>query len=88
MASIGIIKAGSKTLHLHAFSGEVVDQQKSTYTQVNQINSYQQQVSTTYYNWVFIRAPDGADRSIEIEDKGFQRAPRQQGFDDLGHSRR
>lgn len=71
MASIGTIKAGGKSIHLHAFSGEVVDQQKSTYTQVTQGSNNQQQVSTTYYNKVFIRAPDGSERSIEIQDKGF-----------------
>ncbi|WP_079415458.1 hypothetical protein [Thiomonas intermedia] len=71
MAEIGIITAGGKPIHLHAFSGIVVDQQKSTYTQVNRSNNDQQQVSTTHYNKVFIQAEDGAERSIEIEDKGF-----------------
>lgn len=71
MASIGTIKAGSKTIDLYAFSGEVVDQQKSSHTQVTTHNNNQQQVSTSYYNKIFLRAADGSERSIEIEDKGF-----------------
>lgn len=72
MASIGSVTSGGKTINLHAFSGEVVDQQKSSYTEVSRgNNNYQQQVSTTHYNKIFVRASDGAERSLEIVDAGF-----------------
>jgi hypothetical protein len=72
MAEFGTVNAGSKTIHLYEFSGEVVEQQKSSYTRVtNSSNNYQQQVSTTNYNKIFVRAADGSERSIEIVDSGF-----------------
>ena len=71
MASIGPVSAGSKTINLHAFSGEVVEQQKSSHTEVSRGNNNQQQVSTTHYNKIFVRASDGAERSLEIVDAGF-----------------
>lgn len=72
MASFGSVNAGSKVIDLYAFSGEVVDQQKSSYTEVtNNNNNYQQQVSTTHYNKIFVRAADGSERAIEIVDAGF-----------------
>ena len=71
MASIGPVTAGSKTINLHAFSGEVVEQQKSSHTEVSRANNNQQQVSTTHYNKIFVRASDGAERSLEIVDSGF-----------------
>lgn len=72
MASIGSVTSGSKAINLHAFSGEVVEQQKSSHTEVSRgNNNQQQQVSTTHYNKIFVRAGDGAERSLEIVDSGF-----------------
>ncbi len=72
MAPIGTINAGSNVIHLHALSGEVVDQQKSSYTEVGRgNNNNQQHVTTTHYNKIFVRAPDGAEKAIEIVDSGF-----------------
>ncbi len=72
MAAFGSVTAGSKTINLHAFSGEVVEQQKSSHTEVSRgNNNNQQQVSTTHYNKIFVRAADGAERSLEIVDSGF-----------------
>lgn len=78
MASIGTIKAGRKDVHLYAFSGEVVEQQKSTHTQVTNSgntggfgNNQQTNVYTTHYNNIFIRALDGSEKNVEIVDKDF-----------------
>ena len=71
MASFATISAGSKPIHLYAFSGEVVDQQKSSYTEVTNTSNNQRQVSTTHYNDIFIRAADGSEKSIKIVDASF-----------------
>jgi hypothetical protein len=71
MAAIGTINAGSKVINLYAFSGEVVDQQRSSYTQVSNGNNNQQQVSTTHYNKIFVQAADGTEKAVEIVDSGF-----------------
>jgi len=71
MSAFATVKAGGKTVDLYAFSGEVVDQQKSSQTHVTTHNNNQQQVSTTYYNKLFVRGEDGSERSIELVDAGF-----------------
>lgn len=72
MASIGTVTAGSKIIDIHAFSGEVVDQEKSSYTEVTRSNNNNyQNATTTHYTKMFIRAPDGEERSLQIVDSGF-----------------
>ncbi|MCC7330336.1 MAG: hypothetical protein IT484_09355 [Gammaproteobacteria bacterium] len=69
MAAFGTVTTGSKRIDLHAFTGEVVEQQKSSHTEVSRDNN--QPTSTTHYNKIFVRAADGAERSLEIVDSGF-----------------
>ncbi len=71
MASIGTVTAGSKIIDIHAFSGEVVDQEKSSYTEVTRGNNNYQSSTTTNYTKIFVRAPDGEERSLQIVDSGF-----------------
>jgi hypothetical protein len=71
MASIGPVTVGSKVINLHAFSGEVVEQQKSSYTEVTNDNNNYQRATTTHYNKLFIKNSNGEERSIEIVDAGF-----------------
>ncbi len=71
MAVFGTVNAGNKIIDLHAFSGEVVDQQKSSHTEVTRDNNNWQRTSTTHYNKFFVRAADGSERSLEIVDAGF-----------------
>lgn len=69
MAAFASVNAGSKRIDLHAFSGEVVEQQKSSYTEVSR--DANRPTSTTHYNNIFVRASDGSERSLQIEDSGF-----------------
>jgi hypothetical protein len=74
MAHIGAITVGSREVNLYAFTGQVVDQHRSTITEVvdNRNNSAMgSTTTTTSYNKLFIRAADGEERSLEIVDKGF-----------------
>lgn len=49
MPAIGTVSTGRKTIHLYAHSGEVVEQQRSSCTEVTNHGNNQQQVSTTHY---------------------------------------
>ncbi len=69
MPAFETVTAGRKAIELYAFSGEVVEQQKSSYTEVSR--DHNQPTSTSYFNKIFVRAADGSERSIEIEDSGF-----------------
>ena len=74
MGRFASVKAGARTIDLHAFTGQVVDQQRSTVTEVHRGNNNSALGATVYtssYNKVFLRADDGEEKSIEIEDKGF-----------------
>lgn len=73
MPSFATISAGSRSLDLHAFTGQVVDQQRSTVVQVtHQPNNTiaGSSVHTSNYNKIFLRAESGEEKSIEIQDKG------------------
>lgn len=76
MGSFATVHAGSRKIDLHAFTGQVVDQQRSSVTEVIRqapgSNAGPGVASRTYsYNKVFLRADDGEEKSLEIEDKGF-----------------
>jgi hypothetical protein len=74
MASFASIQAGSRTIDLHAFTGLVVDQQRSSVTEVTHHHPNNTAIGSTIrtwsYNKVFLRADDGQEKSLEIQDKG------------------
>jgi len=74
MASFATVLAGSRSLDLHAFTGQVVDQQRSSITEVTHHNPNNTMIGSTShtrsYNKVFLRADDGEEKSLEIQDKG------------------
>jgi hypothetical protein len=76
MGSFASVKVGSRAIDLHAFTGRVVDQQRSSVTQVtrHESNSHITPGITTHtysYNKLFLRAENGEEKSLEFEDKGF-----------------
>lgn len=75
MSSFASVRAGSRTIDLHAFTGQVVDQQRSSVTEVTHQHPGNSAIGSTSrtwrYNKLFLRADDGAEKSLEIEDKGF-----------------
>ena len=74
MPSFASVKAGSRTIDLHAFTGHVVDQQRSSVTEVTHHHPNNTMIGsssrTWRYNKVFLRAEDGEEKSLEIQDKG------------------
>ncbi len=66
MAAIRTIRIGARQIHLHRFTGEVLDSQRSSHTSVTSHANGQVSAHTEHYNEVFLRAPDGAERSVEV----------------------
>jgi len=73
MAHIGAITVGRREVNLYSFTGQVVDQHRSTLTEVvdNRNSPAMSTSTTTSYNKIFIRAADGEERDVHIVDKGF-----------------
>jgi hypothetical protein len=74
MPSFATIQAGSRIIDLHAFTGQVVDQQRSSVTEVTHHHPNNTAIGSTTrtwsYNKVFLRNDDGEEKTLEIEDKG------------------
>jgi hypothetical protein len=74
MSSFATLKSGLRTIDLHAFTGRVVDQQRSSVTEVTRHHNNAALGTTTRtfsYNKLFLQAEDGEEKSLEIEDRGF-----------------
>jgi hypothetical protein len=74
MPSFASVKAGSRTIDLHAFTGQVVDQQRSSVTEVTHHNPNNTMIGSTSHTWnynkVFLRNDEGEEKTLEIVDKG------------------
>jgi hypothetical protein len=74
MSSFATLKSGLRTIDLHAFTGRVVDQQRSTVTEVTRHHNNAALGTTTHtssWNKVFLQAENGEEKWLEVPDKGF-----------------
>ncbi len=74
MSSFATVKAGRRIINLHAFTGQVVDQQRRSITEVthHQNNAALGTTSqTSSFNKIFLKADNGDERSLEVADKDF-----------------
>lgn len=79
MSSFATVAVGSRILDLHAFTGHVVDQQRTSVTEVthNPNSAIGSTVHRSQWNKVYLQAADGSERWLEFEDKGFSARPGQ-----------
>ncbi len=74
MSRIATLRSGLRTIDLHAFTGRVVDQQRSSVTEVTRHQGNAMLGTTTYtssWNKVFLQADNGEEKWLQVEDKGF-----------------
>jgi hypothetical protein len=66
MTKISTTLIGSRSIDLHAFTGEVVDQSTSHHTEATVHANNQVTTSTTSYSQLFIRDKNGEEREINV----------------------
>lgn len=74
MSRFATVRSGLRTIDLHAFTGRVVDQQRSTVTEVTRHHNNAMLGTTTHsssWNKVFVQADNGDEKWLEVPDKGF-----------------
>jgi hypothetical protein len=70
MSAVRTIAIGARQIHLHRFTGEVLDSQRSSHTTVTSHANGQVSAHTQHSNEIFLRAPDGEERAVEIATSG------------------
>ena len=74
MSRFATLRSGLRTIDLHAFTGRVVDQQRSSVTEVTRHHNNAMLGTTTHtssWNKVFLQADNGEEKWLEVQDKGF-----------------
>lgn len=66
MSKISTVTIGSRMIDLYAFTGEVVDQASSSSTHTTVHSNNQVTSRTDHYAQLFVRAPDGEERDLEV----------------------
>jgi hypothetical protein len=66
MSQISTVSIGSRMLDLYAFTGLVVDQNTSSETRTTVHSNRQVTSQTVHYAQLFVRAPDGEERDLEV----------------------
>jgi hypothetical protein len=66
MSKISTVSVGSRMIDLYAFTGEVVDQSSSSETRTTVHSNRQVTSQTVHYAQLFVRAPDGEERDLEV----------------------
>lgn len=68
MPKLSTVHIGSRAIDLHVLTGEVVDQSTSYHTESTVHANNQVSTSTTSYSQMFVRAPDGEEKSLNVPD--------------------
>ncbi|HEX2539653.1 MAG TPA: hypothetical protein VHM00_01070 [Caldimonas sp.] len=74
MSRFATLRSGLRTIDLHAFTGRVVDQQRSSVTEVTRHHANAMLGTTTRtssWNKVFLQADNGEEKWLEVPDQGF-----------------
>ena len=66
MTATDNVRIGMRRINIHRFTGTVIDSQRSSETSFTGHSNGQVVSSTTHYNEIFLRTPQGEERSIEV----------------------
>ncbi len=66
MAEVGAINIGTRQVHIHRFTGIVMDSQRSSETSITGHTNGQIRSHTFHYNEIFLRSADGEERAVEV----------------------
>lgn len=69
MAAVGSVTIGSKTIDLHALTGEVIISSRSTETETVRDQDGQVRSRRWNYNKFVVRAPDGSTHAAEVDTR-------------------